>query len=247
MQEEIAAGQASLDVEKAKLEGMKSLLQSLARSSAIIAKQKEDIEGRKAENLKTYQQLIPESDAKTLQQKNLQNVHTSKEHLEEERSKMDSIRHAGDIMQGRHDYYLAHIDILEAERKELNEKLDLWMHAFNLQHPPVQQGELDEVFIDGKDWSKIRSSLKQINTDMLLCQAKVEDLNSRIIALENEDGHCSPLTSDIQESIAAKQQALTKQRSETMMQIARLSVQLEDHERAITAERNSAEPITTLA
>ena len=247
VEKEIAERQAALDVENAKLEGMKALHQSLMRSSAIIAKQQEDLEGRKAEDLKAYQQLIPERDVKDLLQKHIQNVRTARENFEEERSKMDSIRHESDIMQGRHDYYLAHIDRLEGERKELGERLDLWMHAFNLQHPPVQLGELDEVFADGKDWSKIRSSLKQINTDMLLCQAKVEDLNSRIIALETEDGHCSPLSPDIQESIAAKQQTLSKQRSDTMMQIARLSVQLEDHERALTAERNSAEPITLLA
>ena len=145
------------------------------------------------------------------------------------------------MMQGRHDYYLEHIARLEGEQKELSERLDLWMHAFNLQHPPVQLSELDDVFADGKDWSKIRSSLKQINRDMLLCQAKVEDLNSRLIALDTEDGRCSTQSPDIQESIAAKQQTLTKQRSETMMLIARLSVQLEDHERALSAERNSAE------
>ena len=159
---------------------------------------------------------------------------------------MKVIRHDNDIMQGRHDYYLAHIERLEGEQKELNEKLDLWMHAFNLQHPPVQQGELDEVFVDGKDWSKIRSNLKQISTDMLLCQAKVEDLNSRIIALDTEDGRCNTQSPDIQGSIASKQQTLTKQRNDTMMQIARLSVQLEDHEKALAAERNSAEPITHL-
>ena len=217
------------------------------RSSSIISKQKEDLEGRKAENSKAYQQLIPAGDAKGLLQKHIQNVRTAREGFEEERSKMDGIRHDSDIMQGRHDYYLAHIERLEGEQKELSERLDLWMHAFNLQHPPVQLGELDEVFADGKDWSKIRSSLKQINTDMLLCQAKVEDLNSRVIALETEDGHCSPLSPDIQESIAAKQQTLTKQRNDAMMQIARLSVQLEDHERALEAERNSAEPTTNLA
>ena len=244
---EIAGRQAALDVETAKLEGMKAMLQSLQRSSSSIEKQKEYLDGRKAENVKAYQQLIPERDAKDLLQKHIGNVRTARERLEEERGRMDSIRHDSDIMQGRHDYYLAHIDRLEGERKELGERLDLWMHAFNLQHPPVQLGELDEVFADGKDWSKIRSSLKQINTDLLLCQAKVEDLNSRIIALDTEDGHCSPSTPDIQESIAAKQQALTKQRSDTMMQIARLSVQLEDHERALMAERNSAEPITILA
>lgn len=238
---EISEQQATLDVEKANLEGMKSLLQSLSRTLSVTKKQTEDLGGRKAENLKAYQQLVPDMDAKGLHQKNIQNVRNSRERFEDEREKTDSIRHENDMMQGRHDYYLAHIARLEGEEKELGEKLDLWMHAFNLQHPPVQASELDEVFADGKDWSKIRSNLKQINKDMLLCQAKVEDLNSRIIALETEDGRCSTQTPDIQESIAAKQQTLTKQRSETMMQIARLAVQLEDHERALSAERNSAE------
>ena len=244
---EIAAKQAELNVEEAKLEGMRALLQAFAHASSVVTKRKEDQEERKAENLKAYQQMIPERDAKSLHQKRLQNVRSAKERFEEERSRMDDIRHDNDIMQGRHDYYMEHINKLEGERSQLNEKLDLWMHAFNLQHPPVQLGELDEVFADGKDWSLIRSKQKQINTDMLLCQAKVEDLNSRIIALETEDGHCSHSNPDIQESIAAKQQAFTKQRSETMMQIARLAVQLEDHEKGLAAERNSAEPETNLA
>ena len=247
VEQEIAERQKTLDVEKAKLEGIKTQHQSLSRSSSVLTKQAEDLLGRKAENQKAYQQLIPERDAKSFHEKQLQALNTARERYEEERSQMDSIRHEADIMQGRHDYYLAHIEKLEGEQKQWGEKLDLWMHAFNLQHPPVQQSELDEVFADGKDWSKIRSSLKQINRDTLLCQAKVEDLNSRIIALETEDGHCNTSTPDIQESITAKQQALTKQRSDTMMQIARLSVQLEEHEKALAAERNSAEPETHLA
>ena len=247
VEQEISEKQNTLDIEKAKLEGMKTLLQSYKRSSAVLTKQAEDLKGRKAENLKAYQQMIPERDAKSFHEKHLQALNTARERFEEERSQMDSIRHEADIMQGRHDYYLAHINQLEGDQKQWGEKLDLWMHAFNLQHPPVQTSELDEVFADGKDWSKIRGSLKQINRDLLLCQAKVEDLNSRIIALETEDGYCNTSTPDIQESIAAKQQTLTKQRNDTMMQIARLSVQLEEHEKALAAERNSAEPETHLA
>ena len=247
VEEEIEAKQNVLSVEVTKTEGMKALLQSLARASAIITKETEDLEGRKAENIKAYQQMIPEKDAKTLHQNHLQNTINARRNFEEERSQMDRIRHDSDIMQGRHDYYMEHIERLEGERSQLSEKLDLWMHAFNLQHPPVQLGELDEVFADGKNWSKIRSDLKQINTDLLLCQAKVEDLNSRIIALETEDGRCNTSTPGIQESIAAKQQALTKQRNDTMMQIARLAVKLEDHEKALTAARNSAAPETYLA
>ena len=244
VEKDIAEKQAALDVEKANLEGMKAMQQSLLRSSSILEKHTEDLQGRKAENLNTYQQIVPERDAKTLQQKHIQNERTAWQHFEEERNGLDALRHDNDIMQGRHDYYKEHIERLEGEQKDLSEKLDLWMHAFNLQHPPVQLGELDEVFADGKDWAGIRSRLKQINKDMLLCQAKVEDLNSRLIALDTEDGRCSAQSPDIQESITAKQQMLTGQRNETMMQIARLAVSLEDHEKAVTAARNSAETLT---
>lgn len=247
VEQEISVKQAALDIESAKLDGMKSLHQSILRSSSILTKQTEDLQSRKAENLKAYQQMIPERDAKSFHEKHLMELNNTRNLFEEERRQMDEIRHEADIMQGRHDFYLSHIAKLESDQKQFNEKIDLWMHAFNLQHPPVQQIELDETFADGKDWSKIRSSLKQINTEYLLCQAKVEDLNSRIIALETEDGHCSTSSPDIQESIAAKQQAFSKQRSETMMQIARLAIQLEDHEKALAAERNSAEPETNLA
>ena len=247
VEQEIAAKQAVLDIETVKLESIRTKLQLLTRALAIAGKRVEDIRERKAENIKAYQQLIPERDAKGLHQKHVQIVETARAQYEAEREEGNNIRHQADIMQGRHDYYMAHIKRLEGEQSQLNEKFDLWMHGFNLQHPPVRLGELDEVFADGKDWSQIRSSLKQITTDMLLCQAKVEDLNSRIIALETEDGHCSTSSPNIQEEIAAKQQTLTRQRSETMMQIARLTVQLEDHERALAAERNSADPETNLA
>ena len=247
VEKDIAAKQESLDAETRNLESLKAQLQLLGRIHTAISNRAENTQKRKAENLKAFEQLIPEHDAKGLHQKHMQIVKTAQERLEQERNETDDIRKSADIMQGRHDNYLTHISKLEGEQSQLNEKLDLWMHAFNLQHPPVQASELDEVFADGKDWSQIRSSLKQINQDTLLCQAKVEDLNSRIIALETEDGHCNTSIPDIQESIAAKQQVLTKQRSETMMQIARLAIQLEDHEKGLAAERNSAEPETNLA
>ncbi|MBO4549907.1 MAG: hypothetical protein J5733_04175, partial [Bacteroidaceae bacterium] len=107
-EQEITAKQAALDVEIANLEGMKTLLQSLSRSSQVIQKRAEDLEGLKAENAKAYQQMIPERDAKTLHQKHLQAVKSAQEQYESECNKMDDIRHDNDIMQGRHDYYLAH-------------------------------------------------------------------------------------------------------------------------------------------
>ena len=237
----IATTKAALDVETANLESLKTQQQLLARYSAITGKKAGELDGRIAENRKVYGQATADEDVKGMYQTSLQNVRAAQKQYDEERDRMESIRHAADIMQGRHDYYKSHIARLEGEQTQLNEALDLWIHAFNLKHPPVQRSELDEVFADGKDWSQIRSSLKQISTDMLLCGAKVDDLNSRLIALDTEDGHCNPTTPGVLESIASKLQTITQQRSETMMQIARLAVQLEDHEKALAAERNSAE------
>ena len=247
VEQEIAEKQALLNMETSKLESLKAHQMSFVRATSIITEQTEGMETRKAENLKTYQQMIQDRDAKSLYLNLLDTKQIAQKQHEQERKETDNIRHEADIMQGRHDYYMSHIEKLEGEQKELGEKLDLWMHNFNQQHPPVQASELDEVFADGKDWSQIRSSLKQINTDTLLCQAKVEDLNSRIIAMDTEEGHCSLATPDIQENIAAKQEALTKQRNDTMMVIARLAVQLEDHEKALAAERNSAEATAQLS
>ena len=241
VEQEITERKTLLNMEMSRLESLKAHKKSFVRAAGIITNQIEGMLTRKAENENEYQQIIPDRDAKTLYMRLLEAMQTAQKRLDYERGEMENTRHEADITQGRHDYYMSHIEKLEGEQKELSEKLDLWMHAFNLQHPPVQTSELDEVFADGKDWSQIRSSLKQVNNDTLLCQAKVEDLNSRIIAMETEEGHCSLATPDIQENIAAKQEALTQQRNETMMLIARLAVQLEDHEKAVAAERNSAE------
>ena len=181
LEKEISEKQAVLDVKKAELNGMNSLLQSFARFQTIVDKHSQDLDSRKGETIRQYQQLIPQHDAKTLLEKQLQHARDARQNYEKERNQMDSLRRTDDIMQGRHDYYKEHINRLESEQKDLNERLDLWMHAFNLQHPPVQLAELDEVFADGKDWSKIRSNLKQINTDTLLCQAKVDDLKDILV------------------------------------------------------------------
>lgn len=242
-QKEIAKKQKALEMESVRLEHMKAMLLTSQQASTQVSKRLEDVVTRRAELQKSYRQIVSENDAKDLLRKFIQQVRTTYDKFDEERRQMESIRQEDNIMQGRHDYYLSHLARLEDEQSRLRQKLDLWMHNFNQQNPPVQQGELDKVFADDKDWSRIRSTLNQISTDMLLCQAKVDDLNSRIIALDTEDGHCSPDTPEVQESIAENLQALTRQRNETMMTIARLSVQLEDHERALAAERNSAEPL----
>lgn len=239
---EIAEKERLRETEETKLDGLQTRQNIYQRFLAVIVGRKEDVGVRRAENDKALRQAIEGNDMKSVYLKHIQALLDARRLLEEQREAMDATRRRTDVIQGRHDFYLANIAKLEAAKRTLQEKLDLWMHGFNQHNPPVRFGELQEVFADGTDWSRIRNSIKQIANETLLCQAKVDDLNGRIIALEMEDGRCSTNDVDIQEHIAVKQHTLIAQRNETLMHIARLALQLEGHEKGLAAERNSAEP-----
>lgn len=239
---EIAEKEKLRETEETKLDGLQTRQHIYRRFLAVIVGRKEDIGVRRAENDKAIRQAIEGDDMKSVYLKHIQALLGARRLLEEQREAMDATRRRTDVIQGRHDFYLANIAQLETEKRSLQEKLDLWMHGFNRHNPPVQLGELQEIFAEGTDWSRIRNNMKQIANETLLCQAKVDDLNGRIIALEMEDGRCSTNDVDIQEHIAVKQHTLIAQRNETLMHIARLALQLEGHEKGLAAERNSAEP-----
>lgn len=241
----LAAKRAELHAAATKQENLQAKLQRLEQAQGVIADRIEQIGTLRAKNDKACREAIPDDDAKGLYQKHVQATEAARARKETESARTARIRHDIDIMQGRHDFYLENIARLEEAQSALSQELDLWKHAFNLHHPPVRPNELDEVFADGKDWSQLRSRLRQIEDETLLCQARVEDLNSRIIALDTEEGRCAATDAAAMDGIAARQEVLVSQRGETMMQIARLSVQLEEHEKAIAAQRNSAEPSET--
>ncbi|MBR4307362.1 MAG: hypothetical protein IKT83_05150, partial [Bacteroidaceae bacterium] len=82
-EQEFAAKQTTLNAETAKLNEIKSLLQSHEQTLSIIKKRQEDIENRKEENNNQYKQLISEHDINILYQTHLQNVEKTKRELQE--------------------------------------------------------------------------------------------------------------------------------------------------------------------
>ena len=105
--------------------------------------------------------------------------------------------------------------------------VDLWIHAYNATHPPVQYAELSQLLTQDIDWSSKRSIVRQNQMDTQLEQQKVKQLESEILALEVDTG---PLTLEqtkakqahIQQQIHEAEQA----QRQTMIQIARYSLAL---------------------
>jgi peptidoglycan hydrolase CwlO-like protein len=108
-----------------------------------------------------------------------------------------------------------------------------------MHHPLFQYSELQIVFSDEKDWVAIRSDIQQIQKDILRCQTRVDDLNSQFIALQTEGNYHSADNESLQESLASQMENLEGKLHEVMMQIARQTVALEDHERAVHSANNS--------
>lgn len=160
---------------------------------------------------------------------------------ETERQKTTKMLHDIDYLKGRNEFHIIFGKELSEELSQERSRLDLWIHNFNMHHPPVQYSELQDIFSEEKDWEAIRSRIQKVLRDIALCQARVDDLNSRLISLQAEGNYHNADNETLQESIATQLENLESKRREIMMQIARQSVALEDHEKAIHFVNNSVQ------
>ena len=160
---------------------------------------------------------------------------------ETELEKTIKMAHDIDYLRGRNEFHMTFGKELSQELSQERSRLDIWIRNFNMHHPPVQYTELEEIFSEEKDWEVTRSRIQTILRDTLLCQARVDDLNSRLLSLQAEGNYHNTDDETLLESLASQQEALESKRREIMMQIARYCVALEDHEKAIHSANNPTE------
>ena len=159
---------------------------------------------------------------------------------ETELERTTKILHDIDYLRGRNEFHVMFGKELSEELSRERSRLDLWIRNFNMHHPPVQYAELQEIFNEEKDWESIRSVILNVQRDVAVCQSRVDDLNSRLLSLQADGNYHNADDETVQESLAAQLESLESKRNEISMQIARLSVALEDHEKAVHSANNSA-------
>ena len=70
----------------------------------------------------------------------------AKEAEQREMMKSKKILHDIDYIRGRNEFYLMFGKELSEKLREERSRLDTWIHNFNMNHPPVQYAELEDVY-----------------------------------------------------------------------------------------------------
>ncbi len=169
-----------------------------------------------------------------------QQMATAKQAEKDKSEETRKLQHDIDYIRGRNEFHILYGKELSDMLSEEHSRLDIWIRNFNMHHPPVQYAELQEVFNEDKDWVDIRSRVKLVQQDIIRSQTRVDELNSHFIALQAEGNYHTADNETLQESLANQMETLEEKRLEVMMQIARQTIALEEHEKAIHSANNSA-------
>lgn len=239
--EQILKEQQELAILKAQHEAILLQQKSFRYYLELTLNRTEDRRNQIEENSKTIRQSTGEYGPKQLYDQVYLQLTEARQAEETEQEKTQKMLHDIDYLRGRDEFHIMFGKELSEELSQERSRLDLWIRNFNMHHPPVQYSELQEVFSEEKEWEEIRSNIQKVQRDIALCQARVDDLNSRLISLQAEGNYHSADDETLQESLVAQLESLESKRREIMMQIARLSVALEDHEKAIHSANNSAQ------
>ena len=239
--EQIVKEQRDLTLNKTKLEDLRQQQQAINSFMDFFKNRTEKCRSCIEENNKNIQKAIGEISPKQFYEEAYQHMSQARQTEDDEWKITQRMLHDIDHIKGRNEFHITFGKELSEKLSEERSHLDIWMHNFNTHHPPVQYTELKEVFDKEKDWEAIRSRVKNTLQDIALCQARVDSLNSQVIAIQAEANYQSFNDETLLETLTTQQENLEGKRHEIMLQIARLTVALEDHEKAVHAANNSAQ------
>ena len=238
--ERILKEQQELALYKAQHETLLLQLKTFRHYLELVKNRSKDRQNQIETNNNTIRQETREIGHKQLYEETYQQLRNAKQAEKDALAESHKIQHEIDHLRGRNEFHIKYGKELGERLSEERSKLDFWIRNFNMHHPPVQYAKLQEVFSEDKDWVAIRSRIQKIRQDIIRCQTRVDDLNSRFIALQTEGNYHSADNETLQDSLAAQMETLEGKLREVMMQIARQTVALENHEKAVHSANNSA-------
>ena len=238
--ERILKEQQELALYKAQHETLLLQLKTFRHYLELVKNRSKDRQNQIETNNNTIRQETREIGPKQLYEETYQQLRNAKQAEKDALAESHKIQHEIDHLRGRNEFHIKYGKELGERLSEERSKLDFWIRNFNMHHPPVQYAKLQEVFSEDKDWVAIRSRIQKIRQDIIRCQTRVDDLNSRFIALQTEGNYHSADNETLQDSLAAQMETLEGKLREVMMQIARQTVALENHEKAVHSANNSA-------
>ena len=228
----ISAEQEELKEEKARLEGEMELRMCTMQVLDMLKARHEACAAAISEKKNHHQRLVGEKDALDVYRMHDSKIREARASEEKEREATLRMQREIDRIKGCNENYKQNGEQLAVQCAQERNGLDSWIRDFNANHPPVQYAELERVFGDERDWNVLRKKLQQLKLDTALSQSKVDMLNSQMVALQAEGGRGVVNEKEMLVSIVSQREMLEDKRKSIMLQIAKLTFALEEHEKA---------------
>lgn len=220
-----------------KLATMKEHMHAMDERLEVLLTQAKNLETRRAELDKQLGQLLGGQEAKAATRQLLAGLVEAQRQHDKEMDQLRQMQHNMDAARGQLEAYVALGNAVSDEHAGQQQKLDLWIHNYNAQHPPVQYSELERLFQKGKGWNAIRQRLARLHGDMQMHQARMDQLQAELTVMQTEAGRVSAATDEkTMDSLVIQRQEAEKKLHDLVMQIARLQIAIDDHEKASIGE-----------
>ncbi|MCR5435309.1 MAG: hypothetical protein K6F20_13075 [Bacteroidaceae bacterium] len=225
---------------KGDLEKEKAQTENAVSTQKLIKAQIEAMTERKTtcaqligEYLKEKERILGTTGAKETLMQQYEQMMNCRRAEQTEQKETSQMQHEADYIRGRIDNYNQENTMLSGECQSERILLDHWIRDFNAQNAPVQYSELEQILNQGRDWNALREKLNGIEKEMIMSQTRFDSLNSKLVALQAEGGRGHINTDEMQAMLVVKREEAEGKRRDIMIEIARLDVALEEHQKAV--------------
>lgn len=247
MSQNIESNQSELLMGQLHLADLKKEAHTLHEQIDTVQSYLKAVDNRRAESTNQIEQLMGKTTAKCMTQDLFAGMTQARQRTDQEMELLRQMQHDMDASRGRLEAYVALGNEIGDEYARQQQALDLWIHNYNSQHPPIQYSELEQLFQQAKDWTPIRKALFDLRSDIQLRQARVDQLQAELTVMQTEPGSAGFHASDLSmERIITQRQEAEEKLHELIMQIARLQIALDNHEQATFATHPQADAETDI-
>ncbi len=215
--------------------------QNMALRIQFLRELLDDCDKNMAEMRQTLHRLLPETTSEERYEKVCTDVDTAKAAASRQTTIVETLRLDLEGARQRLDEVVEQKRQLDALYVDERSAVDEWVKEFNQSNPPVQYIELERVFSENKDWNEDRRRLRDLRTESMMVDFKVETVRSELVRLQ-ADGYRIPTKDEnVQETLSTQMGMLEKQRLDTMMQIANYQYLMDKHAEAIEQQKIAEE------
>lgn len=230
----ISSTKEDLQEGESNLASLQALIQFVTQTIETLASKEKGFATSIQESQKLHEKSVGASDAKDLYLNLHKQAVNAFQVLAQEQERTSQIRKSIDSKQGKIEAISQWGEQINEQHAIQRQKLDLWIHSYNAQHPPVQYAELESIFQEKHDWSAIRTKVRRLHTDISICQTRIEQMQAELTVMQAEGGSVYVMedNASMQENLVAQRAAQEQKLHEAILQIARLDIALEEHEKA---------------